>query len=520
MAQKNPAFIDAPRAFFNNNKFSPVPGIGQIFRQARAGVLDDGKKYISHLAASKAQKALKTCVDGVLLPNKNIVGSVINGKHSLIGKNDFSVSYHSRTTSYAIGLGDTSSRIYNTYFETGIPSTSRLRNPLETKIKCVKCIRDSERDYLSSSSRKSLTTVFGFNQRSYDFLRSDTFLKIGDMRFLYGDRYPKIDKGLSYDVYGDFLQEKLKLCIKSETQHYSLQFKIYVVKVINNDCSIDDVVRNSFYKGLEIDSGSFTRAIPTDYQFSDPVNYGEFRSNVLTDLKCTLNSSNYFRRNCEVVKTFSRVLAPNDIWNFEYKLNYGAGVFLNDLFQDQSNDLTVGYNFIIDCQGDPRASMTRLSDGANFDGSSPGRYDYRFFHEISFLREQYGINSDQSEKPTITQFPNKSDSFESDRLGKFFNSSVDNRSDKINVDFSDVDVNVVSPGESTSSPYKLRYSESRLVAYQPSFSNPMDTSINLDNNENSYDSPDDSDNSTFSPETLGDDPDEEEYFDLDLDGSE
>ena len=485
MSNIKPAFIGAPKVLFKNNKFTSVPGVQEIFKQAGSDLVGKSRKYISHLAVNKAQEALKDVVSGVVLPNKNTIGSILNGKTSLLGKNNFSVSYHSRTTSSAIGLGESSSRIYNTSFEAGIPCTSRLRNPSETKVKCSKSIHDSERDYLSPRARARLTTSFGFNQRSYDFLRSDTYLRVSDMRFLYKDRYAKTPKGIDSDIYGDFLQEKLNLCIKSETQHYSLQFKIHVVKILNDSSSLEDVVSNTFYKGIETDSGSFKRAIPVDNQFSDPIEFGKFRYNVLTDLNCTLNLSNYFRRNCHVVKTFTRVLGPNDIWNFNYKLNYGAGIFLNDLFQNQNENLPIGYTLVVDCQGDPRSSITRQSDGANFDGSSPGRYDYRFNHEIVFLKEQDSMSLDQSEKLTVTKFPSRSDSFESDRLGKFFKSSADDRPDKINVDFSEVDVNVLSDGDSSQASYKLRYSEARLVTYRQTFSNPLDQDINLDNKTSS-----------------------------------
>jgi hypothetical protein len=516
MIDIKPAFIGAPKALFRNKKFTSVPGVEEIFKQAGSDLVGKSRKYISHLAVNKAQEALKDVVNGIVLPNKNTIGSILNGKNSLLGKNNFLISYHSRTTSSAIGLGESSSRIYNTTFESGVPCTSRLRNPSETKVKCYKSIHDSERDYLSSQSRSCLTTSFGFNQRSYDFLRSDTYLRVSDMRFLYKDRYAKVVKGIDADIYGDFLQEKLNLCIKSETQHYSLQLKIHVVKILSDSSSLEDVVSNSFYKGMEMDSGSFKRAIPVANQFSDPVQFSKFRYNVLTDLDCTLNLSNYFRRNCQVVKTFTRVLGPNDIWNFNYKLNYGAGVFLNDLFQQQNENLPIGYTLVVDCQGDPRSSITRLSDGANFDGSSPGRYDYRFNHEIVFLKEQDSMSSDQSEKLTVTKFPGRSDSFESDRLGKFFKSSADERHDKINVDFTEVDVNILQDANSAQVPYKLRYSEARLVTYRQSFSNPLDQDINLDNKKSSVS------NSTSDPlEVLEQDilGDEQEYSpedDLDL----
>ena len=480
MSEKFSAFINSPTAVFRGKKVASVPGVSQIFKSAGADFAEKGKRYLSHIAVSKAQDALKDCMEGVVLPNNNTIGSIINGKTSMLGKNNFSVSYHSRTTSSSIGLGEVSSKMYTTTFEVGIPITNRLKKPLETKVRTTKSIRDSERDYIHPRLREYLTTSFGFNQRSYDFLKSHTYLMVKDMRFMYKDRYATYGKGIDSDLYGDFLQERLRLCVKSETQHYSLQCKIHVVKIINTKSNLHQVVENTFYKGIETDSGSFLKAIPVDHQFSEPNDYGDFRYNILTDLDCTLNLSNYFRRNCEIVKTFSRVLGPNDIWNFDYKLNYGAGVYLNDLYQDQNQFLPLGYTLVIDCQGDPRASITRRDDGANFDGSSPGRFDYRFNHEITFLKEQDSMSSDQSEKLTVTKFPSKSDSFESSRLGTYFSSGIDERPDKINVDFGEVDVNLIADANSSQVPFKLRYSESRLVTYNSNYSNPLDQVINLD----------------------------------------
>jgi hypothetical protein len=77
------------------------------------------------------------------------------------------------------------SKIHTTKFQVGIPSSKSLYDFSSDKLVDLKVLVDTERDYLSTEKRSNLTNTFGFNQRSYDFLLTDTFMRVKDYKFLY-----------------------------------------------------------------------------------------------------------------------------------------------------------------------------------------------------------------------------------------------------------------------------------------------------------------------------------------------
>lgn len=94
--------------------------------------------------------------------------------------------------------------------------------------------------------------------------------------------------------------------------------------------------------------------------------------------------SDFFKDKAKVVKTFSKVLGSEDVWNFDYYLHYGSGIFLNQIFEEgkfrrSSESQPVGYFFVVQSEGDPRVNITRTKDGQNFDGPSPGKFNYSFY---------------------------------------------------------------------------------------------------------------------------------------------
>ena len=246
----------------------------------------------------------------------------------------------------------------------------------------TKSLVDTERDSLSTEKRQALTFNFDLNQRCYDFFGNDTFLKAKDYKFLFQSFHHKFKTRLSNrNIYGNIFYEHLNLTIKFETDYYSVRFKLHLVKITNPEMSVESLVSETFHKDLLINSNY---KVPVDRWLSVAKKIEDFRYQILTDQKCTLSLSDAFKDNAKVVKTFSHVLGPQDILNFKYYLHYGPGIFLNRLYEESSQNQKyselhpVGYFFILQSEGDPRASITRTSDGENFNGSSPGRFTVSF----------------------------------------------------------------------------------------------------------------------------------------------
>ena len=444
-----------------NSKFGSHPLSDYFLKSASqwgANQLDRLGHRAWHSINSKARSMTKDFVTGTGVK----IGLLDNGTDSYVCGSHTEFSYkHTGSTTYQSPTSD--SRIYKTTFQTGVPTSRSLYNFSKNKLVDSKSLVDTERDYLSTVKRQSLTTTFGFNQRSYDFFLKDTFMSVQDYKFLFRSHQDKFESKLANkNIYGNIFYERLRFRIKSETDYYTVQLKLHLVKVTNPSITVRELMMNTFNRKPE----SSVFSVPIDRQLSSSIiDHHNYRSNILTDLKCTLGSSDYFKDNAKVVRTFYRNLAPNDIWQFDYYFHYGPGILLNRIFE--SSDLKkyrfpyaadghpVGYFFILQAEGDPRCSITRTSDGMNFNGSGPGRFNVNFSKELKFVTDP----ENAKEVLTVREFINKDEDFMDPEFQSYF---TPDRQDKVNVDWSSLNVNRVVDNDQ---PYQVRYGEGRLTVY-------------------------------------------------------
>ena len=245
----------------------------------------------------------------------------------------------------------------------------------------------------------------------------------------------------------------MKLNIKSESDHYSVIAKIHLVEIHDSNKSLYTIAQKCFpnQKSTVID------AIPADTRFGKLKRNQQFSTSCLSDLNCTLNKSSYFKSNCTIVKTFQRTLGPSDTWKFNYTLKYGPGIILNEIFQDKDAYHPIAYAFVIDLQGDPRASVTD-ENGLNYDGSSPGRVNFSFERRITLIKEQDWDNS--GEVFTVSQFEDQSNDFENEELIDYF---THDREERMNINFEDI--NIIRGTTQENIKYNLRYSEGKIPTY-------------------------------------------------------
>lgn len=407
-------------------------------------------KFHSNLLTSQSKFKLKSgCETGTLF---NSGKSFSNSAHE-------NVTYSLSNSNYPISIGECASRVYSTYFHIGKASSSNLYKKRKDKLVDTKVLLDTDRDYLDTSSRRSLTSTFGFNQKSFDVLLSDTYLSVKDYHFLYKDHLKNYTSRLAtVNLYGYIFYEKTKLTLKSETDHYSMTCKIHLVKILNPSVNPLDILKDAFTDNL---SKTTNFKIPIERQLSEPIIYQRFRGNVLTDLKATLGLSDWFSDNVKVIKTFTRTLGPNDIWKFEMYHHQSPRILLNKINENYSHsDICfhpTGYTFIVEVLGDPRASVTRTEDGENFNGRSPGRFTYSFETSIKFIRE--AIGGDLLETLTCRSFLKNDEDWEDVSLKDYFSP---NREEKINIVYSKLNVTRFPDKKKD---YQLRYGEGRLAVY-------------------------------------------------------
>lgn len=219
---------------------------------------------------------------------------------------------------------------------------------------------------------------------------------------------------------------------------------------------VEELIDSTFNNDLNT---SEENKLPLGRQLSTPSVHGKFRCQVLTDLKCTLNLSDWFKNNAKIVKTFQKTLGPSDIWDFDFYLHYGPGILLNRIHEEmlnkEINKHPASYFFIVQAEGDPRASITRTADGENFNGTGPARFNYSLQRRLKFVKKAY-------EKATILtsrQFIRNDEDFEDVFFQEYF---TPDREQKINVAINDLNVNRL---ENKLSKYQVRYGEGRLSLY-------------------------------------------------------
>jgi hypothetical protein len=161
------------------------------------------------------------------------------------------VSYSLSSSTSAVSIGKCASQIYYNYFHVGKASSGNLYEKGRDKLVDTKVLLDIDRDYLDTNSRRALTSPFGFNQKSFDVLLSDTYLSVKDYQLLYKDHLNNYNSRLwTINLYSDIFYERTKLTLKSETDHYSMTCKIYLVKIVNPSINPLKILENAFTDDL------------------------------------------------------------------------------------------------------------------------------------------------------------------------------------------------------------------------------------------------------------------------------
>ena len=389
------------------------------------------------------------------------VGSLSNGYNNLINHSEPNISFqHSASTNVVSTFAEISTRIYKEKFTFGTPTKRRLleKSKNHTIVKREKLLVDTESDYLSSRKRRGLTSYAGINETLYTFLMTDTFLTLEDYELLYKIHHKKFKTKLSNSYfYGDSLSDSFRIKIKSETDAYSMHCKVHVMKLKNN-ITLKELIENTFSSNLNGEVLNDSK-IPIDRQYSVPSNTDNpYKCEVVTALNTPLTLSDYFNDNVRTLKTFSQHLGPRCILDLTIKQHHGRGIFLNHIFNvdrdKKLKDQPSSYFCILETIGDRRASITRQSDGANFDCVGPFRFTTTFNTSLKYLAEDINDN----EKPIFSKFVKNDSDFTDTELREHFQAD---REPRIHVAYEEIHVDRNTKNKIK--PYILRYDEPRMV---------------------------------------------------------
>lgn len=175
-----PTFVDHPvgKALLDYGVYKASVKINQLTH----GKLHEINKHARRLTRGYSIKpGTKTGV----IPNSYVCNAY----------NEVSYKHQVSSTVYS-STADT--KIHKNTFQVGVPTSKSLYRFRSNRVV------DTERDYISTSKRQALTCTFGFNQRCYDFLLSDTFISLADYKFLFDCHKEKFQSRLANkNIYGN-----------------------------------------------------------------------------------------------------------------------------------------------------------------------------------------------------------------------------------------------------------------------------------------------------------------------------
>jgi hypothetical protein len=261
--------------------------------------------------------------------------------------------------------------------------------------------------------------------------------------------------------YSALLKSKLKLRITNTMPVFDSNVTIHLVEfkegaIEVNQATIDDLVANvqmmdhqqTERRGIHLLESVFSELyverIPED-SVKEVTENNSFSKQMKTSLDVNLTSLEMFKKNCRVLRSWTKKLPSQSMWEFNLTEVFHNGIYLNKVFEHESvqkstsneslKDSTPMSTFlIIETYGDPRASVKRNKDGEVFTGVySPSKHQYEVQFEIQHLAKPKTPDS-------ILMFQKTSKNTEFVERG---NSLVyyPEREEKFNVNFEDISLN-------------------------------------------------------------------------------
>ncbi len=224
-----------------------------------------------------------------------------------------------------------------------------------------------------------------------------------------------------------------------------------IVDDLINRSNIDKTLKDTFkrsLKGLIRSNGSLRGKksdlgrLNEDEQYTDPnVNdlRNQFSVNFNTSIRTQLNDSIQFRDRAKILHTWSRVLSPGSIWDFNITQHFGKGIHLNYLYdiENLNDEHPATYVFVIEHFGDARAKVIRKKDNDTFCGYGPSRLRIEFEHRINYLGTQNDEMLDHEDPiPCVYKTKRREEDFEPG--SEFAELFTPDREPSFNLNFEDI----------------------------------------------------------------------------------
>ena len=196
---------------------------------------------------------------------------------------------------------------YETRFNCGMPSTKSVKSIIEQQ--------GSEKIYLHSTisddknkiTRDLNSFKFGFNQKLYTLLGRNSHISFRDYSIAYNISTFKFSENSRIVPYGMVENEFMNLTFLNSDSYNSMNVKIHGMEIDSNRYTVNEVYNRIFNK--DVNEKQEAGAIPINYQIKNKISSTLVHYATVVP-KCTLTSSEFFKNNLKVLKSFDYKLNP------------------------------------------------------------------------------------------------------------------------------------------------------------------------------------------------------------------
>lgn len=391
----------------NNKRGVPVaafitPGPARTMRdfatdQARRQI---GKKSMNLSNWSKVGKALTS---PTALKVAGAVAGYMGGTNSgSVNAGKDKIPYVEKESERRRFTGDglQTGKIFKTTFETGIPTSKSIQTAAKlngtTKFTLLDSLTASF--YEAGIERDGLSSSTGFNQKRVSVL-IDVGFRAKDFYDLYKLNtwtHPQRKIQRAYGL-ARYLESKVRIMNTGQFFRTKTKISLYSPTSVRNAAS--GAIAAIFPTVTEFDTNTQGDSIPLLKAFSAAGNVGQHYSG-LADPATPITASADFARQYNLEHSFTKTLAPGDVWDFTMKTHLGSGIRLDVARDANFSDPQSLENYLIvfEQQGSLCEAVLQADESHSYIGLSPSFLQYEFSNSIDLV-----VNSNSSIGDTTTQ---------------------------------------------------------------------------------------------------------------------
>lgn len=359
-------------------------------------VRNDAFRYMRHVLKSSTgadYDKIHRLIKDMSMPKKaelkqKIIGLIkATGEQYISGSSGGDTPFTEVNTYKSAMLGSQKTQVYHTKFEYGKPSTGPIRTLARLHGTSKVTYRDTQYDASYggvTAGRNTLSHATGFNRKIIlQFLRWQYLTDMIFQNYELGPYRTAANKVQTNYACVKNMWREIKIMHNSRYVDAKYTIKLYRTNAHNFDSSTS--FTRAFHTTAQLTAGvQIEDKIPIKFQLSGYQDDGSGNATrVWVDPKVSLTNAPEFGQDHELVKSFSKVLSPGDVWCYREKFHCGSGINLDELFSQHQQNLLgyMGYMLVVECQGKPvQACLVEASgfSNENFIGTAPAYFQLEF----------------------------------------------------------------------------------------------------------------------------------------------